>query len=239
MRILKLFAALAFAPVVAAAVYTYAKFMVSFAAVSFGDYWSFWLGLALYPVFQYFVARPSAMYVFEHEMTHALFAVFSGRRVKKISVKKDNGSVVVDKANSLITLAPYFFPLYAALAFLFWKAAVKFWPVAAPYEPAAHFAVAFFLSFHFFMTANALFHGQSDLKRDGVFFSLAVIFFLYVCVSAFFLKFLFGPTAAFGAIGKFFAEIKNLAADFYARIWRFAVEDIWPFLTSKSRPAVQ
>ncbi|PKN04264.1 MAG: hypothetical protein CVU74_07775, partial [Deltaproteobacteria bacterium HGW-Deltaproteobacteria-9] len=97
MKFIKTLAALALAPVVAAAVYTYARFLYNFASESILVYRSFWAALALYPVFQKFVARPAKVYIFEHEMTHALFAVLTGSRVKKISVKKDNGSVIVDK----------------------------------------------------------------------------------------------------------------------------------------------
>jgi hypothetical protein len=228
MKLAKTFAALAVAPVVAAAVYTYARFLYNFAAESILVYWSFWTGLALYPVFQKFVARPSKAYIFEHEMTHALFAVLTGSRVKKISVKKDNGSVVVDKTNSLITLAPYFFPLYAVMIFGVWKLSALLRPVILPWAPAAHFAFASALSFHFFMTAEAILHGQSDIKSDGVFFSLAVIFSLYVLVSVFLLKFLFGSSAVFGDIGGFLKEIWMLSAAFYAWLWRVFYENVIP-----------
>lgn len=228
MKFLKSCAAILLAPVVAAAVFTYAVFLYDFAARSFLTYWSFWLGLLIYPVFQRFVVRPNGIYIFEHEMTHALFAVFTGSRVKKISLKKDNGSVVVDKTNSLITLAPYFFPLYAASVFALWKIVARIWPQVMPWEPAAHFAFALALSFHFFMTTNAIFHGQSDIRADGVFFSMAVIFFLYVCVSAFLLKFFFGSSAELQNLGGFFLKIWNLSAFFYAWLWRFAVDKAFP-----------
>src|SRR5215475_12752418 len=59
--------------------------------------------------------KPMWVYVFGHELTHALWAWLFGGRVKQFKATSQGGHVVVTKSNFLIALAPYFFPLYAVL----------------------------------------------------------------------------------------------------------------------------
>ena len=69
-------------------------------------------GILLYSFFHFFVYQPVALYVMSHEFTHAVFALFSGYRVKKIKISTKGGYVEMSESNFLIDLAPYFFPLY-------------------------------------------------------------------------------------------------------------------------------
>src|SRR5437763_16460039 len=59
--------------------------------------------------------KPMWVYVFGHELTHALWTWLFGGKVKKFKASSNGGPVIVTKNNFLISLAPYFFPLYAAL----------------------------------------------------------------------------------------------------------------------------
>jgi hypothetical protein len=72
-------------------------------------------GAACWIVIFLLLPKPMWIYVFGHELTHALWAWLFGGQVKKMKVSSAGGQVVVSKSNFLIVLAPYFFPLYTAL----------------------------------------------------------------------------------------------------------------------------
>ena len=72
-------------------------------------------GAACWLVIFLLLPKPMWIYVFGHELTHALWTWLFGGQVKKMKVTSDGGHVVISKTNFLIALAPYFFPLYAVL----------------------------------------------------------------------------------------------------------------------------
>jgi hypothetical protein len=76
-------------------------------------------GVACWLVVYLLLPKPMLVYVFGHELTHALWAWLFGGKVKKFKATAKGGHVVVTKTNFLIALAPYFFPLYAVLVVLF------------------------------------------------------------------------------------------------------------------------
>ncbi|MGH8022894.1 MAG: M50 family metallopeptidase, partial [Limisphaerales bacterium] len=75
----------------------------------------FLAGIACWGVIFFLLPRPMWIYVFGHELTHALWAWLFGGRVKRMKITSSGGHVVVTRNNFLITLAPYFFPLYAVM----------------------------------------------------------------------------------------------------------------------------
>jgi len=136
--------------------------------------------------------RGKRLYVTAHELTHALAAVFSGVRIRKISVKKNSGYVLLDSTNAFISLAPYVIPLYTlAVASAYWLA-VRFWD-AAPLRPWFLAAAGFTLAFHFLHTADVLAGPvQSDLRKaGGPVFSLPLLLLLNCLGLAASLKMLF------------------------------------------------
>lgn len=150
----------------------------------------FWLGVGGYFVFQVVFFRPLRTYVFGHELTHALAGLISGARLKSFSVGKNGGSVVLDKTNLVIVLAPYFVPLYTLLVCACWWLAGFFWQTA-PYRPWFLFLTGFTLSFHIALTVYALMQGQSDLDHFGPFFSGVVIVLVNCVVMVLLLKLAF------------------------------------------------
>lgn len=131
-------------------------------------------------------------YVAAHELTHALAAVFSGVRVRKISVRSRDGYVETDSTNLFISLAPYFVPLYTlAAAGVYWLLC-RFYP-QAPLRPWFLAAAGFTLAFHLVHTADILCGPvQSDLKKaGGALFSLPVLLLLNCLGLALALKLLF------------------------------------------------
>ena len=136
--------------------------------------------------------RGKRLYVTAHELTHALAAMFSGVRVRKISVKKNSGYVLLDSTNAFISLAPYVIPLYTlAVAAGYWLAG-RFWN-AAPFRPWFLAAAGFTLAFHLLHTADILAGPvQSDLKKaGGAVFSIPLLLLLNCLGLAAALKLLF------------------------------------------------
>lgn len=233
MRIVKFLVGVSLIPFVLASVYTYSRFFFEFAIKSFLSHWSFWVGILVYPIFQGFIYKPVQLYVIEHELTHALFAILSGGKIRKLSLKKESGSVVVDKTNAVITLSPYFFPLYAVSFFLLWKLASQFYSELYSYITIFYLVAGFLLSFHFFMTSKAILHGQSDLKHSGTIFSLVIIFILYIFVSVFFLRFLFGGESSVVELKTFFRELWNNTEFVYVNLYSFLTSHICPLILKK------
>lgn len=140
----------------------------------------------------HWAGRGKRLYVTAHELTHALAAVFSGVRIRKISVKKNSGYVLLDSTNAFISLAPYVIPLYTlAVASAYWLAG-RYWD-AAPLRPWFLAAAGFTLAFHLLHTADVLAGPvQSDLRKaGGPVFSLPLLLLLNCLGLAAALKMLF------------------------------------------------
>lgn len=149
-------------------------------------------GALTYAVIHYGWYNFSRMYVFGHEMTHALTAFLCGYRIHKISIKKDNGFVKMDKTNTFVVLAPYFIPFYT-LVFAFVYAVTGCFVNLQPFSFYMLFAVGFLTAFHLIQTFQTLWEAdQPDLKlAGGKIFSLVTIVLVNLVVLACVLKVLF------------------------------------------------
>ena len=122
---------------------------------------------------------PARAYVLGHELTHALWGMLFGARVSRLRVGAGGGSVTLSKSNVWITLAPYFFPFYAAVvAGLACLVRLFVSPLPAPW--AWLFAAGFAWSFHVCFTVRALLQRQPDVEEYGRLFSYVVIWILNV-----------------------------------------------------------
>src|SRR5205809_4457967 len=89
------------------------------AAGSADTFWAAMIaGAACWVVIYLLLPKPMWIYVFGHELTHALWTWLQGGRVKKFKASAKGGQVVVTRSNFLVALAPYFFPVYAVLVVL-------------------------------------------------------------------------------------------------------------------------
>jgi len=123
----------------------------------------------------YLLPSPVRAYVLAHELTHALWGALMGAQVKSMRVSKESGSVTLSKTNILITLAPYFFPLYAVIVIAAYCAVSLFRDVR-PYTAWWLGLVGFAWGFHFTFTVSTLIQRQPDIQRYGRVFSYAVIY---------------------------------------------------------------
>jgi hypothetical protein len=119
--------------------------------------------------------KPMWIYVAGHEFTHALWTWGMGGRVKKFRISSKGGHVIVTKTNFLITLAPYFFPLYAVLVVVLFVTGDMIWGWSR-LAPWFHLLLGAAYAFHVTLTLHALKHSQTDITSQGWLFSGAVIF---------------------------------------------------------------
>ncbi len=131
----------------------------------------FVLWLAIFMLFP----RPVRSYILAHELTHALWGLVMGASISKISVKEDRGAVVLSKTNFLITLAPYFFPLYTVLLIGVYYLLMLFRPVER-FHLLWLGLVGLTWGFHVTFTVSALLQRQSDIRDQGRLFAYAVIY---------------------------------------------------------------
>ncbi len=160
-------------------------------------------GAACWIVVFLLMPKPMWLYVFGHELTHALGTWLFGGQVKKMKVTSAGGHVVTSKTNFVITLAPYFFPLYAvlvvggfALGHLIWG-----WQ---KYLIVFHLVVGMAYAFHLTLTFHVLQTRQSDITSQGYLFSGVVIYLGNVCVLLFGLPLLTERVGIFNSLGWWF-----------------------------------
>lgn len=138
----------------------------------------FWVaalgGAACFMTVYVLLPRPMWVYVFGHELTHALWTWLFGGRVKRFKVTPRGGHVVITKTNFLIALAPYFFPVYAVLVALIYVVGHLIWGWK-PYAVVFHLLLGAAYAFHLTLTWQALDTEQTDITSQGVFFSAVVI----------------------------------------------------------------
>jgi hypothetical protein len=128
-----------------------------------------WLGMWL------FLPQPVRAYVVAHELTHALWGALFGARVRNVKVSSKGGSVSLSKSNLLITLAPYFFPLYTVIVILLYLL-TRCFVSPVPLPLAWLFLVGLTWGFHVTFTVQSLMIAQPDVQTYGRLFSYVVIY---------------------------------------------------------------
>jgi hypothetical protein len=141
------------------------------------EFWFFSLGAVLWLIAFFGLPRPMLIYVFGHELTHALWVWLMGGRVSRFRVGPDGGHVVTTKANFWIALAPYFFPIYSILAIGIYGA-LSFFFNMQPYGRLLYAVIGATWAFHFTFTCWMITKNQTDLSDQGTFFSLVVIYLM-------------------------------------------------------------
>jgi hypothetical protein len=189
MRVFKFAIAILSAPFLIAASYSLYNEIGKIYSLD-SNQWFFILGAVVYLVIHTVLFKPNVVYVFGHELTHAVAAFISFGKVKSFKVSKKGGEVKTTKSNFFINLAPYFFPTYTIISILLWFIAKQFWDVR-DYISVFLFVVGLTLAFHFVMTVEFLKTKQPDLIKSGYLFSIALIYFINLSIAALILNFVF------------------------------------------------
>jgi hypothetical protein len=133
-------------------------------------------GAACWVVVFLLLPKPMWVYVFGHELTHAVWTWIFGGSVKGFKARSSGGHVVTTKSNFAIALAPYFFPLYAVLVVVLFVIGDLIWHWRRAYLPWFHLLVGAAYAFHVTLTFEILKTRQTDITSQGWLFSGVIIF---------------------------------------------------------------
>jgi hypothetical protein len=139
------------------------------------EFWFFGLGALLWMLIFFTLPRPMRVYVFGHELTHALTVWLMGGKVEEIAVRRDGGHVLADKVNTWIALSPYFIPLYSVIVLVAYCVLALFTD-PDPFYRWMLGGLGCTWAFHLSFTCWMIPKGQSDLAYGGHFFSLVIIY---------------------------------------------------------------
>lgn len=132
-------------------------------------------GATCWLVIYLMLPKPMLVYVFGHELTHAIWSWLFGGKLKRFKASASGGHVVVTKHNFLVALAPYFFPIYVVLIVLAFTIGHLIWNWKQ-HIVWFHLLVGAAYSFHVTLTAHILKTRQSDITEQGYLFSAVIIF---------------------------------------------------------------
>jgi hypothetical protein len=163
------------------------------------EFWFFSLGVVLWLIAFFELPRPLLVYVFGHELTHALWVFLMGGRISRFRVARDGGHIVTDRNNFWIALAPYFFPLYGLLAIGVYGLLSLFFNMQ-PFGRLLYAVVGAAWAFHLTFTCWMIPKNQTDLSEQGTFFSLVVIYLMNLLLLSAMLI-LASPQISFGDFG--------------------------------------
>ena len=165
------------------------------------EFWFFGLGGVLWTLWFYGSIwalgepRPLRVYVFGHELTHAIWVWLMGGRVRQFRVSRDGGHILTDTHNFWIALAPYFYPVYSIALIVVYGVVSFFYQMNETHVAILwvtplqwlFLALGATWAFHFTFTCWMIPKGQSDLTYHGTFFSLVIIYIMNVVVLSAFL----------------------------------------------------
>nr|HPN67546.1 hypothetical protein [bacterium] len=109
-----------------------------------------------------------------HELTHAIFAIFSGSRVKKIKVTAKGGYVEMSQSNLIIDLAPYFFPIFAIVWTALFLTGDRLWNWEDYYH-VFFFGLGVLTAFHYACSWDVLKIEQPDMAMTGKIFGIIFV----------------------------------------------------------------
>jgi hypothetical protein len=124
-----------------------------------------------------------AVYVFGHELTHAVWAWLLGGRIRSFRASREGGYVVTSRDDVLVVLAPYFYPVYS-MAVILEYGLFAWWFDVGPYHPIFFAALGFTWAFHITYTIWMIRVGQPDIAYHGHFFSLVFVALMNLLVMA-------------------------------------------------------
>ena len=116
------------------------------------------------------------LYVLAHELTHIIFIHIYQGRVSEWGVSVEGGYVTTDKSNIVISLAPYFVPLWSIVVVLIYATIGIFVDLSPAAVKSLYVLLGFFWAFHLLWTLWMIPRDQPDLKDNGTFLSLTIIY---------------------------------------------------------------
>lgn len=128
----------------------------------------FWSGL-LQRFFLY-------LYVLGHELTHAAFVVIYQGKVMDFHVSAEGGFITTNKTNLMIALSPYFVPFWAVVSALVYTGLRYFGGMSEEWDRLLYGVMGLTWTFHMVWTLWMIPRDQPDLRENGTFLSLVIIY---------------------------------------------------------------
>jgi len=116
------------------------------------------------------------LYVLGHELTHAIFVLMFRGRVSDIHVSSRGGYITTNKTNLLIALSPYFVPFWSLVAGVIFVSASLIWKIDGYWDLTFYAVMGSTWTFHMLWTLWMIPHDQPDLRENGTFLSLVIIY---------------------------------------------------------------
>ena len=116
------------------------------------------------------------LYVLGHELTHAIFVLLHRGRVSDIHVSTSGGYITTNKTNLLIALSPYFVPFWSLVVGALFLAARTIWQPGGNWDLTFYALIGITWSFHMLWTLWMIPRDQPDLRENGTFLSLVIIY---------------------------------------------------------------
>ncbi len=196
------------------------------------EFWFFGLGAVLWTIWFFGSIwalgepRPLRLYVFGHELTHAIWVWLMGGRVSQFRVSRDGGHILTDTHNFWIALAPYFYPIYSLAVIVVYGVLSLFYNLGGSHlsilwvSPSQwlFMALGATWAFHMSFTCWMIPKGQSDLTYHGTFFSLVVIYIMNLALLSVFLV-VAAREISWASFGE---DLLRNAAEFSAALWNMA-----------------
>ncbi len=174
----------------------------------------FLYGIFFYCGLHLFLFKPNYLYVFGHELIHAIATWLCAGKVRSFKVSGAGGSVKTNKSNFFIVLAPYFIPAYVVIfSIIYFILSLFFDPQLL--SPYFIFAIGASLALHLIMTADILKRKQPDIFKSGYVFSLALIFLFNIIVVGVIFSWLFEDITT----ATFFKDAFFLSKEIYVKIF--------------------
>ncbi len=124
------------------------------------------------------------LYVLGHELTHAVFVLLFRGKVTEFHVSTDGGYITTNKTNLIIALSPYFVPFWSVVAALFYALVRHFAELDPEWDRALYGLLGLTWTFHMMWTLWMIPRDQPDLKENGTYLSLVVIYLANLLVLA-------------------------------------------------------
>ena len=136
----------------------------------------FWSGL-LQSFFLY-------LYVLGHELTHVVFVWLYRGKVTDFHVSTSGGYITTNKTNLIIALSPYFVPFWSVVCALIYAVVRYFSGFSQEWDRLLYAVMGITWTFHMVWTLWMIPRDQPDLKENGTFLSLVVIYLANLLVLA-------------------------------------------------------
>jgi hypothetical protein len=116
------------------------------------------------------------LYVLGHELTHAVFVWIFRGKVTAFHVSVEGGYITTNKSNLVIALSPYFVPFWSVVLAVIYGLARVFADPNPAWDLAFYAAMGLTWTFHMVWTLWMIPRDQPDLRENGTFLSLVVIY---------------------------------------------------------------